>query len=83
MIDTKSLQVGDKIIVDPHLHKGFDYNLYVSDTMTEYVGNCVTVSKIFETCILIEEDGGSWWWSNDMFFPYETTPQIKLSDYIM
>lgn len=83
MIDINSLQVGDKILVDPDLHLGDDYSIYVNSMMEEYAGKCVTISMICGPHLLIKEDKGKWWWSNDMFFPYETIPQIKLSYYIM
>ena len=83
MIDISSFQVGDKILVDPYLHKGYDYSVYANSMMEEYAGMCVTISMICGSHLLIKEDKGEWWWSNDMFFPYETIPQIKLSDYIM
>lgn len=81
MIDISSLQVGDKILVDPDLHRGNDYKIFVGDFMAEFAGRYVTVAAIGSSGgIRIEEDGRIYYWSNDMFLSHESMSPVRLSD---
>lgn len=84
MIDVGSLHVGDKILVDPDLHQGYDYGIFVGEFMSELAGRYVTVAEIYSSsAIRIKEDGRAFFWSNDMFLSYEPMSPVRLSDYIM
>ena len=83
MIGINSLRVGDKILVDPDLHPGDDYKIYVGEFMAELAGRYVTVAEILYSSIRIEEDGKKYLWTNDMFLSHEPMFPVRLSDYIM
>lgn len=83
MIDIDTLQVGDKILVDPDLHPGDDYKIFVAEFMAEFAGRYVTVAEIGPSSINIEEDRKSYCWTTDMFLLHEPMFPVRLSDYIM
>ena len=84
MIGINSLRVGDKILVDPNLHQGNDYKVFVGEYMAEFAGRYVTVAEIYSSlAIKIEEDGRAYIWTNDMFLSHKPMSSVRLSDYIM
>ncbi len=64
-------KIGDKIRVRKDLKEGREYKIYVSNKMTSYKGQIMTIKAIEDDCYILKEakrtDGfPEWYWTDDM-----------------
>lgn len=89
MVDIRSLNVGDQVLVKSDLIAGHDYNnvLFV-DSMREYRGRIMTVREVeldspHFNCdsvdvVRLEEDKNYCGWSEDMLDPVESVSLMDM-----
>lgn len=82
------INVGDKVIIDPLLHEGYDYEWYVDREMERLAGSVVTITRIREKGVYeIDADEGVWGWTEDMLIPdtiddYDVEYELEEIDFL-
>ena len=61
------IEIGSTVRIDPDLHLGDDYGVYVNSDMERYRDCIATILKSHDGIYRIDLDGSMWDWTSDMF----------------
>ena len=89
MMEKENLKIGDKVRISEIITElDNKYGLFgLNDTMRSRVGTIVTIRKINDNSVKIEEDIGEGRWGDGYDWEYDylefVAPPVSLSEYIM
>lgn len=61
------IEIGSTVRIDPDLHLGDDYGVYVNSDMERYRDRIATILNSHDGIYRIDLDDSMWDWTSDMF----------------